>query len=132
MNWIRRYYLLTPLFVIADLWFDWTFRVSGLMQPNHRLAYYGFCLLCGLASYFAKRYTPLIAIAESSVNLLILLLGVMLPIIQLGDLPESTTAAGFLNSDNILNFILSSGILLAVFYSAQNELVHRSRSDSRQ
>jgi hypothetical protein len=60
--------------------------------------------------------------AESSINLLILLAGVMLPIVRLGDLAGDTSASAGMNGNHLVNFLLSDGILLAVFYSAQEEL----------
>jgi hypothetical protein len=47
--------------------------------------------------------------AESSINLLILLAG-------------DTSASAGMNGNHLVNFLLSDGILLAVFYSAQEEL----------
>jgi hypothetical protein len=70
--WIRRYYLLTPLFIALDALFGLDFRISGLSSPELRHIYYGICLLCALACYWQNRYSALIAMAESSVNLLIL------------------------------------------------------------
>ena len=60
--------------------------------------------------------------AESSINLLILLAGVMIPIVRLGDLAGDTTVSAGISGYNVVNFPLSGGILLAVFYSAQEEL----------
>jgi hypothetical protein len=60
--------------------------------------------------------------AESSVNLLILLAGVMIPIVRLGDMAGDTTIDAGISGYNVVNFLLSGGILLSVFYSAQDEL----------
>ncbi|MGB7930857.1 MAG: hypothetical protein WCH04_01295 [Gammaproteobacteria bacterium] len=120
--WIRRYYLLTPLFIVLDALFGLNFRVSGLTSPELRYLYYGLCLLCALACYWRSRYSALVAIAENSVYLLILLAGVMLPIVRLGDLAGDTAASAGISGYNVINFLLSGGILLVVFYSAQEEL----------
>jgi len=125
--WIRRYYLLTPLFFLLDSAFGYSFRISGLPEPGYRYAWYGFCVLCALGCYVTSRYTALIAMAESSVNLLILLASVLLPIVYLGDLAGEPAAAIGLNGDNILNFLLTGGVLLTVFYSAQHGLHARTR-----
>jgi len=121
-TWIRRYYLLTPLFIVLDALFGLNVRVSGLASPELRYLYYGLCLLCALACYWQSRYSVLIAIAESSVNLLILLAGVMIPIVHLGDLAGDAAANAGISGYNVINFLLSGGILLSVFYSAQDEL----------
>jgi hypothetical protein len=120
--WIRRYYLLTPVFITLDALFGLNFRISGLASPELRYLYYGICLLCALACYWQSRYSALIAMAESSVNLLILMVGIMIPIIRLGDLAGDTAASAGISGDHLANFLLSGGILLAVFYSAQEEL----------
>jgi hypothetical protein len=120
--WIRRYYLVTPLFFLLDSLFGYSFRISGLPEPGYRYAWYGFCLLCALGCYSASRFTALIAMTESSVNLLILLASILLPIVYLGDLAEEPVTAVGLNGDNLLNFLLTGGILLGVFYSAQQAL----------
>jgi len=120
--WIRRFYLLTPLFIVLDALFGLNVRVSGLASPELRYLYYGLCLLCALACYWQSRYSALIAMAESSINLLILLAGVMIPIVRLGDLAGDTTASAGISGYNVVNFLFTGGILLAVFYSAQEEL----------
>jgi len=60
--------------------------------------------------------------AESSANLLILLAGVMIHIVRLGDQAGDTTASAGISGYNAINFLLTGGILLAVFYSAQEML----------
>jgi hypothetical protein len=58
---------------------------------------------------------------ESSVNLTLLMLGVMLPILR-PDLAGSGTYPG-LQGMHLVNFILTGGILLAAFYTAQRRLL---------
>jgi hypothetical protein len=120
--WIRRYYLLTPLFIVLDALFGLDFRVSGLASPELRYLYYGLCLLCALACYWRNRYSALIAIAESSANLLILMASIMIPIARPGDFAGDSAASVGISGDHLINFLLSGGVLLAVFYSAQEEL----------
>jgi hypothetical protein len=120
--WIRRYYLLTPVFIVIDALFGLHVRISGLASPELRYLYYGICLLCALACYWQSRYSALIAMVESSTNLLILLAGIMIPMVRLGDLTGDTADSAGISGDQLVNFLLSGGILLAVFYSAQGEL----------
>ncbi len=119
---IRAYYLLTPLFLVLDALFGISIRASGLTLAEYRYLYYGFCLLCAAGCYWQVRYTPLIAMAESSVNLLILLLGVMLPIFRLVELPLETDAVASFNGERLLNFLITGAVLVTVFQSAQREL----------
>ena len=120
--WICRYYLLTPVFIMLDALFCLNFRIPGLASPALRYLYYGICLLCALTCYWQSRYSALIAIAESSTNLLILLAGMMIPIVRLGDLADDTATSAGISGDHLVNFLLSGGILPGVFYSAQEEL----------
>jgi hypothetical protein len=87
-----------------------------------RNLHYGLCLLCALACYRQRRYSALIAMAESSVNLLILLAGVMLAIVRLGAAAGDPAAGAVLDGNNLVNFLLSGALLPAVFYSAQENL----------
>ena len=119
---VRVYYLLTPLFLLLDVRYGISVRASGLTLPEYRYLYYGFCLLCAAGCYWQTSYTPLIAMAESSVNLLILFLGVMLPIFTLVELPLETDAVASFNSEKLFNFLLTGIVLVTVFQSAQREL----------
>jgi hypothetical protein len=77
--WIRRYYPLTPLFIVLDALFCPDFRVPDLTSPELRYLNYGLCLPGTLACYWQSRYNALIAITESSANLLILRASIMFP-----------------------------------------------------
>ena len=57
--------------------------------------------------YWQSRYSALIAMAESSVNLLILLAGVMVPIVHPGDLAGDTTVNAGISGYNVVNFLLT-------------------------
>ena len=122
-NWLRGYYYSTPLFVLADSLLGLDLRISGLHAPGQRFAYYGFCMLCALLLWFRPRLSPLIGMGESSVNLTILMVSVMLPILR----PELDAAGDYtgLQGMNILNFVLTGGVLLAAFYSAQRKLLQQ-------
>ena len=119
-NWLRSYYFSTPLFALADRLLGLDFRISGLPGTGYRFAYYGFCMLCALLLWYRPRLSPLVGIGESSVNLAILVVSVMLPILR-PDLEGGGADVG-LQGTNIMNFILTGGILLAVFYSSRHRL----------
>jgi hypothetical protein len=123
---VRAYYLLTPLFLVLDTRYGISVRASGLTLPEYRYLYYGFCLLCAAGCYWRVSYTPLIAMAESSINLLILFLGVMLPIYSLVELPLDTEAVRSFNGERLFNFLITGIVLVTVFQSAQRELRQKS------
>jgi len=119
-GWLQGYYYCTPLFVLADYLLGLDFRVSGLHAPAYRLGYYGFCVLCALLLWSRPRLSPLVGMGESSVNLAILMVSVMLPVLRPD--PEGSGPYIGLQGANIINFILTGGVLLATFYSAQHRL----------
>lgn len=64
-------------------------------------------------------------------GILILLLGIMLPVIHLGNLQGETGAAILINSDNILNFMITGIVLVCVFHAAQRELQDPASIDNQ-
>jgi len=51
-----------------------------------------------------------------------LLAGVMIPIVRMGNLAGDTAVDAGISGYTVVNFLLTGGILLSVFYSAQDEL----------
>ncbi len=101
---LEAYYLATPLFIVVDVALHAPVRVSFLASPAQRWAYYGVCIVCGLACHHWPHAARPIALAESSVNMLLLALSVMLPIWSLGDavlaggpIPSPMTPARLMN-----------------------------------
>jgi hypothetical protein len=54
--------------------------------------------------------------------ILILLLGIMISVIHLGNRQGERDAAILINSDNILNFMIAGLVLVDAFHAAQHEL----------
>ena len=122
-DWLRGYYFSTPLFVLADSLLGLDFRISGLHATGYRLAYYGLCMLCALLLWYRPRLSPLVGMGESSVNLAILMVSIMLPILR-PEIDLDGLSPG-LQGMHIINFILTGGVLLAAFYSAQHRLLQQ-------
>ena len=119
---IEAYYLATPLFFLVDVFLSFPIRVSALADPGLRYLYYAFALGCGVASRVRPKVGPYVGLAESSLNILLLILSVMLPIAQLPDrvfAGESLPAP--ISGLTLANFVLSGGILVASFH------VHQAR-----
>ena len=74
------YLLATPVFFVADVGLGMPFRVAALEGSDFRFLYYAGATLLGVASRFRPAFAPWTGMAESSVNLLFLLLSVLLPI----------------------------------------------------
>ena len=120
------YYLATPLFVVADLLLGVNIRVAALSDAGSRSAYYLFAFACGVLCHWRPRMTPVIGIVESSLNVLLLVLSIMLPLLELQEavfadepwvVPFSAMSLG--------NFILSGTVLVASFHLHMASLTHR-------
>lgn len=85
------YYLATPLFAAVDVFLGEPVRVAALGAPAWRYGYYGAVFVLGLLCWARPRVAPLVGITESSVNLLLLLLSILLPI---WNLPAEVATGG--------------------------------------
>ena len=117
------YYLATPLFFLIDLFWQAPIRVSFVEDAGTRYGYYLFCLLCGGVCYRWPQIAPLVGLAESSLNILLLVLGALLPLYRW---PEQILAdevvTNPITSTRIVNFCLSGLILVVSFRSRQAAL----------
>lgn len=120
---VSLYYLATPLFFFVDLLWQAPIRVSFVEDAGTRYAYYLFCMLCGGVCYRWPRIAPLVGLCESSLNILLLVLGALLPLYRL---PEQILAdevvTNPITSTRIINFCLSGLILVISFRSRQADL----------
>ena len=114
------YLLATPVFLIADLGFDMPFRVAALQGSDLRFLYYGGATLLGVASRIWPAFAPWAGMAESSVNLVFLLLSILLPIWNLPDAVLSgSSVQGPLDMTGLANAMLSGSVLLYAFHRSQ-------------
>ena len=120
-NTLHLYYLATPVFFILHYAFDINLRIVIPGAPDGWLyAYYLFCFVAGFAAFKSELTGALFSLIESTVNILLLLLSVLLPIYTLGD-----GAAGFgimpFGVPELVHFFIAGSILLYSFY--RNPLV---------
>ena len=117
------YYLASPLFAVIDIVLDAPVRAAAIPDRQLRYAYYAATLACGVLCHLRPRLAPYIGIGESSVNLLLLVLGVMLPIVQapMVMLEGGTVEAG-LDAVGLVNFALSGTVLVASFHWSRHAL----------
>ncbi len=79
----RWYFYITPLFILLDYFGGLNVRVSALeAMPLYKNLYYGFCILCGVCMYIVPRYSAVVALFESSINFMMIVLGIFLPYVQ--------------------------------------------------
>jgi hypothetical protein len=113
------YYLATPLFAICDWLFHWNVRVAALEgQPALKNAYYAVCTTAGVATYLKPSLSRIVGLTESSVNIFLLVLGVMLPYwAGIGSFTGEEAFVPFTTA-KILNFLISGLLWVKVFYGS--------------
>ena len=128
LGWLAGYYLATPAFAVADLGFGAPVRLAQVVPPGGRLAYYAAVFALGFLCVARPRAAPWIGMLESSANLLILLLGILLPIWSLSDAVLSGTpfVAGGLTPTGAVNALVSGGALTLSFRRNQATALGRS------
>ena len=112
---LRAYYLATPVFGVVDAVVGVNIRIAALPDPALRTAYYVFAFGCGLLCRWRPRLTPAVGMAESSLNVLLLVLSIMLPIWELTE-TVLTDAPFVVPAVPLGNFILSGSVLVASFH----------------
>lgn len=126
----RLYYLVTPAFIALDYAVGVNVRVAVLDDlPQYKNLYYGFCILCGLAVWFLPRYSAVVALVESPVNLLITVLGMFLPYIEnlqrLAELEGDWKAAETFSVEGYTNLMIASIIAVIAFHESSRSLARR-------
>lgn len=132
LNVLAGYYLATPAFAVADVVFGAPIRVAGLSVPGHRMAYYAAAFALGIVCRLRPRSTPFIGMAESSTNLLLLLLGILMPIWSLPDaaLAGAPLDVG-LSGTELVNALLSGTALISSFHRSQSAAARMMRGPRR-
>jgi hypothetical protein len=120
-NTLHIYYLSTPVFFLLHFGFDVNLRISIPGAADAWLyAYYALCFLASLVAFRNAVTGALFSLLESSVNILLLLLSVLMPIYTVGHTSESFVTAAF-GVPELLHFLIAGSILLISFY--RNPLV---------
>jgi hypothetical protein len=120
MTALRAYYLGTPLFMLFDLLWGLNVRAVALEHlPAARYLYYAFCLACGVATLRWPGWTGPVGVAESSVNVLLLILGVFLPYFAaIRALAEGQAVTNPFTPQFLVNFALSATAGTVGFYKS--------------
>ena len=118
------FYLATPAFLAVDLILGVPIRVAALSSPGLRYAYYAFSMGCGVATHARPRIAPFVGLFESSINLLMLVLSIMLPIFALTDQVFADEALSLPFTPAMLgNVIISGTVLVASFHIHQGKIL---------
>lgn len=115
------YYLATPVFALCDWIFHWNVRVAALdARPALKNAYYAVCTAAGVVTYWKPSLSRVVGLAESSVNILLLVLSFMLPYYALIGNFTGEQGAPFTGT-RVLNFLISGFMWVKVFYGSMPE-----------
>ncbi len=121
---LEAFYLATPAFVAVDLVLGVPIRVAALASPGLRYAYYAFTMGCGVATHARPRIAPFVGLFESSINLLMLVLSIMLPIFALTDQVFADEALSLPFTPAMLgNVVISGTVLVASFHIHQGKIL---------
>jgi len=126
---VRFYYLFTPLFIYLDYVEEISIRVSFLNEhPRAKLAYYLTCCVFGLLMSLKKgALTPVIALVECSVSIMMLCISVQLQALELGlKIYDGEIVSNPFTTAFFINFFLCSVILVLSFLN--NPLVRRAKN----
>ncbi len=120
---IRLYYFVTPLFFAVDLLFGVNFRITipGSEGDTFYYLYIAACFILGSFVFKSPLSSSLFGLAESSVNILLLLLSVMLPIFKLAENLDAINSFSF-GLQEIIHFLIAGSILILSFHL--NPLMH--------
>ncbi len=118
---IQAYYLGSPLFFLLGLWWGVELRASFLPDPGVRFLYYAFISALGLLTYFKPRTAPWVAMGESSLNLLLILLWILLPIYDLSGWGAEVGDPGlpYTAGQVLVNGGMAGTLLILGFHRAQ-------------
>jgi hypothetical protein len=125
----RLYYFLTPIFVLLEYAAGVNIRLqtpweNGLFDA----AYYLTCFTAAFIPVGSSAMAAFFALIECSVNILLLLLSVMLPIAGASEKLLNGEAVEFeFGPLQITHFVLVGGMLIWVFHSNENLLRQESR-----
>ncbi|MDP2956340.1 MAG: hypothetical protein Q8N53_07955 [Longimicrobiales bacterium] len=128
MRWVAGYYLATPVFAVADLVFGVPVRVATVLPEISRLAYYSAAFALGLLCRARPVATPWVGILESTTNLLILFLSILLPIWGAADaLTTGAPLAVSLTPLSAANAFISGSAMILSFRRSQDAAWRRPR-----
>ena len=121
------YYYATPLFILLDYFLGINVRVSALdAMPLYKYAYYGFCILCGLCMYISPRYSPVVALLESAINYVLMILLLLRPYIiclmQEDIIGEGWQNVEALSPEQITNLLIAAVVAAYAFRASIHKL----------
>ena len=103
------YYAATALFLVLDLGFGLSLRVSFLdAHDGWRFVYYGLCFACFFAIIFRPQWALAVTALESLATMVMLILSFWLRILPTGDTRDVGSPA--VTTSEVVNFLISGGV----------------------
>ena len=120
------FYLFTPAFAILDWVWGVPARAAGIPSPTWRAAYYVLLMGCWALCRRVPSSGPFVGIVESSVNLFLLFLAVLLPIWNAaeGTIPVESGST-LLGPGVWLNLLISGPLLILAIKSNERAILRR-------
>jgi hypothetical protein len=127
LRFIQGYYLASPLFFLFGLWWGMEIRVTFLPDPGVRFAYYVLLSGLGLLIHFKPGTAPWVALGESSFNLLLIMLWILVPIYGMDEMVADGGPVGLPYTPNqlLVNGLMAGSFFLLGFYRAQDAILTR-------
>ena len=123
---IQFYYLCTPLFVLLDIGFSYSFRASFLSsEPSIRLVYYGLVFCLGVFLVWRPQFTEFVALTESSLTLILIIADLYLTITDLDSWlsPHASAAdASALYRVKLVSFLVNGTVLTAAILKRRDAI----------
>jgi len=135
VNWVgllQSYYILTPLFLATELIWGAKIRIPFILTDAAlRYSYYGVCFGCGALCFFRQKWTPVVAFVESTVNVVLLFVGLCLTIANYyleaieGNFEN---ISGVLTHNEISGFVLVAAVWSIAFNQSVWNLSRREKT----
>ncbi len=130
--WVPRlYHVVTPAFIALDCFAGVNVRVAVLDgMPLYKGLYYGLCVVCGAAVCLLPQSTIVVALFESTVNILITVLGIFRPYMEaIGQfdniLEVDLQGLSLFDTRQAVNLLMAAGIAAFTFIHAGRALSDR-------
>lgn len=120
---IEFYYLVTPVFFALDYFWGANVRASAFTDPNTRYAYYAVLFGLGGLVHWKPKLAPIVGIAESSANVFLLVLAIMLPIWNATDAFIAGDPVGpVLSTNQLINVAIIGPMFIISFKQSEAAL----------
>ncbi|MGI9205490.1 MAG: hypothetical protein ACR2Q3_15860 [Woeseiaceae bacterium] len=123
-NLLRLYYAATALFLLLDYALGINVRLASLAPfPGWRALYYLLCFGCLALMVWRPDWSQWIATLESLLTLSMLIIAMGVRVMTVSD-TMLTTGAGFITSEEVINFIISGGAAW-IAYTRGAQVIHK-------